>query len=49
MLTAQSDACATRKLILDGSSWLPAGIPITHPPRRIVRTTVATSTPIPVR
>jgi outer membrane protein assembly factor BamB len=37
-LTLRSDECATRKLILDGSAWVPAGTVVTHPPRRIVRT-----------
>ena len=31
-LTLRSDACATRKLILDGSSWVPVGTAVTHPP-----------------
>jgi outer membrane protein assembly factor BamB len=46
-LTLRSDACATRKLILDGSSWVPVGTVITHPPRRIVRTAGATSAALP--
>jgi outer membrane protein assembly factor BamB len=46
-LTLRSDACATRKLILDGSSWVPVGTAVTHPPRRIVRTAGATSPALP--
>ncbi len=46
-LAAESDACETRKLILDASSWVPAGTVITHPPRRIVRTAGTTRAPLP--
>jgi outer membrane protein assembly factor BamB len=46
-LTAETDPCATRKLILDGSAWLPAGTPVTHPVRTIVRTVGATHAPLP--
>ncbi len=46
-LMLRSDACATRKLILDGSSWVPVGTAISHPPRRIVRTAGATSAALP--
>jgi len=46
-LTLRSDACPTRKLILDGSSWVPVGTVISHPPRRIVRTAGATGAPLP--
>jgi outer membrane protein assembly factor BamB len=46
-LTLRSDACATRKLILDGSTWVPVGTVITHPPRRIVRIPGATRAPLP--
>ena len=46
-LTLRSDGCATRKLILDGSSWVPVGTVITHPPRRIVRTAGATGAALP--
>ena len=46
-LTLGSDECATRKLILDGSAWVPEGTPVTHPVRRIVRTAGATGAPLP--
>jgi outer membrane protein assembly factor BamB len=37
-LATQSDTCPSRRLILDGSSWVPVGTPIAKPERRIVRT-----------
>jgi hypothetical protein len=46
-LTAQSDSCATRKLVLDGSGWLPVGTPVARPPRQIARTPGATRAPLP--
>jgi hypothetical protein len=46
-LTAQSDPCETRKLILDRSAWLPAGAPVTHPVRRILRTPGPVQSPLP--
>jgi outer membrane protein assembly factor BamB len=46
-LALRSDECATRKLILDGSSWVPVGTVITHPPRPIVRTGGATRAALP--
>ena len=36
--TLQSDDCEARRMILDRSTWLPAGTPVTRPERRIVRT-----------
>jgi outer membrane protein assembly factor BamB len=47
MLTLRSDACPTRKLVLDGSSWVPVGTLVSHPPRRIVRTAGATGAALP--
>ena len=47
MLTLRSDACPTRKLVLDGSSWVPVGTLVAHPPRRIVRTAGATGAALP--
>ncbi len=38
MLALQSDTCETRRLMLDGSFWVPAGTPEAKPPRPIVRT-----------
>ena len=38
MLALQSDTCETRRLMLDGSIWVPAGTPEAKPPRPIVRT-----------
>jgi hypothetical protein len=46
-LTLRSDECATRKLILDGSAWVPVGTPVAHPPRRIVRTPGAPGAALP--
>ncbi len=46
-LSLRSDDCATRKLILDGSAWMPAGTVIAPPPRRIVRTAGATRAALP--
>jgi outer membrane protein assembly factor BamB len=46
-LTLRSDACATRRLILDGSAWVPVGTVITHPPRRIVLTAGTTRAALP--
>jgi outer membrane protein assembly factor BamB len=46
-LALRSDECATRKLILDGSAWVPVGTVVTHPPRRIVRTAGATRAVLP--
>jgi outer membrane protein assembly factor BamB len=37
-LGLRSDSCETRRLILDGSTWVPAGTPVVKPVRRIVRT-----------
>jgi outer membrane protein assembly factor BamB len=34
----QSDACELRRMVLDRSTWTPAGTPLTRPERRIVRT-----------
>ena len=36
--TLQSDDCEARRMILDRSTWTPAGTPVTRPERRIVRT-----------
>jgi outer membrane protein assembly factor BamB len=41
-----ADACEPRRMILDRSSWLPAGTTIPRPVRRITHTPVASS-PIP--
>ena len=34
----QSDACELRRMVLDRSTWTPAGTPVARPVRRIVRT-----------
>jgi len=37
ILSLKSDSCGTRSLILDGSTWVPAGTPVVNPERRITR------------
>ncbi len=46
-LAIVSDGCETRKLILDGSAWVPVGTVITHPQRRIVRTAAVMRSALP--